>query len=143
MTEVRKELMDYEYLLERLYKKVPPKSSEATYEIPEPMVIRIGSQTVIRNFREIAEKLNREPQLLARFLQKELATGGSYDPGSGQLVLNIKVSRRVIKQFLNLFLNTYVRCPTCGSYHTRLERRGRTWVLVCLACGAEQPVPPI
>ncbi|MEB2836970.1 MAG: translation initiation factor IF-2 subunit beta [Desulfurococcales archaeon] len=142
MSGVREKLRDYEYLLQRLYEKVPPKSSEDVYEIPEPAVIRIGSQTVIRNFREIAEKLNRDPQLLARFLQKELATGGSYDPNSGQLVLNIKVSRKVIKQFLNVFLNTYVRCPTCGSYHTRLERRGRTWVLVCLACGAEQPVPP-
>ncbi len=140
---VRKYLQDYDYLLERLYKKVPPKSGEATYEIPEPQVIRIGNQTVIRNFREIAEKLNRDPMLVARFLQRELATGGSYDPGSGQLALNIKVSRRVIKQFLDVFVNTYVRCPTCGSYHTKLERRGRAWILVCLACGAEQPVPPL
>ncbi|MCE4620592.1 MAG: translation initiation factor IF-2 subunit beta [Desulfurococcales archaeon] len=135
-------LMDYEWMLERLYQKVPPKSGSAEYQLPQPQVLRIGSQTIIQNFREIAQKLKRDPQLVARFLQKELAAAGSYDPGSGQLVLNVKVSRKVIARFLDMFLRNYVRCPTCGSIDTRLERRGRTWVLVCEACGAEQPVKP-
>lgn len=139
---VRDLLKDYDYLLERLYQKVPPKSGTAEYQIPEPEILRVGSQTIIRNFRDIAMKLKRDPQLVARYLQKELAAAGKYDPGSGQLVLNVKVSRKVIKQFLDRFLKMYVRCPTCGSIDTRLERRGRVWVLVCEACGAEQPVKP-
>ena len=139
---VRDLLKDYDYLLERLYQKVPPKSGTAEYQIPEPEILRVGSQTIVRNFRDIAMKLKRDPQLVARYLQKELAAAGKYDPGSGQLVLNVKVSRKVIKQFLDRFLKMYVRCPTCGSIDTRLERRGRVWVLVCEACGAEQPVKP-
>ncbi len=135
-------LKDYEFLLQRLYSKVPPKSGSAEYQIPEPRILRIGNQTIIQNFREIAMRLKRDPQLVARYLQKELAAAGSYDPGSGQLVLNVKVSRKVINKFLQLFLKNYVRCPTCGSIDTRLEKRGRTWVLVCEACGAEQPVKP-
>lgn len=135
-------MKDYNYLLERLYKKVPPKSGSGEYEIPEPQVLRIGNQTIIRNFKEISMKLKRDPQLVARYLQKELAAAGKYDPDSGQLVLNVKVSRKVINQFLQMFLRTYVRCPTCGSVDTRLERRGRVWILVCEACGAEQPVKP-
>ncbi|GAB6148020.1 translation initiation factor IF-2 subunit beta [Stetteria hydrogenophila] len=139
---MRELLKDYNYLLERLYKKVPPKSGSGEYEIPEPQVLRIGNQTIIRNFKEISMKLKRDPQLVARYLQKELAAAGKYDPDSGQLVLNVKVSRKVINQFLQMFLRTYVRCPTCGSVDTRLERRGRVWILVCEACGAEQPVKP-
>ncbi len=135
-------LRNYEYLLNRLYEKVPPKSGTAEYELPEPQILRIGSQTVIRNFREIAMKLKRDPQLVARYLQKELAAAGKYDAGSGQLVLNVKVSRRVINQFMQLLLKMYVRCPTCNSIDTRLERKGRVWLLVCEACGAEQPVKP-
>lgn len=136
-------LKNYEYLLERLYEKVPPRSGSAEYELPEPQILRIGDQTVVRNFREISMKLKRDPQLVARYLQRELAAAGKYDPNSGQLVLNVKVSRRVIEQFLQMFMKTYVRCPTCGSIDTRLERRGRVWVLVCEACGAEQPVKPL
>ncbi len=142
MAGLREKLLDYEYLLNRLYEKVPPRSGSAEYEIPEPEVIRIGSQTIIRNFREISEKLKRDPSLVARYLQKELATAGSYDPGSGQLTLNVKVSRKVISQFLNIFLKTYVRCPTCNSVDTRLTKKGKAWILICEACGAEQPVKP-
>ncbi len=140
--EAEKVLKDYEFLLEKLYRKVPPKSGTAEYQIPEPEVIRIGSQTIIRNFREISQKLKRDPKIVARYLQKELATAAHYDEDSGQLVLNVKVSRRVINQFLQLFLKNYVRCPTCGSIDTRLERVGRTYVIKCEACGAEQPVKP-
>ncbi len=142
MTGGVEKLNDYEWLLNRLYQKVPPKSGSAEYTLPEPQVLRIGSQTIIQNFREISIKLKREPQLVARYLQRELAAAGSYDPGSGQLVLNVKVSRKVLAKFLDLFLKNYVRCPTCGSIDTRLERRGRAWILVCEACGAEQPVKP-
>jgi translation initiation factor 2 subunit 2 len=136
-------LYDYERLLERAYEKVPPKSGTADYQIPTPEIIRQGNQTIIRNFREIAQKLKRDPVLVARYLQKELATAGSYNPSSGQLVLNVKVSRKVIMKFLDLFMKQYVRCPTCGSIDTRLEKRGKTWILKCEACGAEQPVKPI
>ncbi|MCE4628523.1 MAG: translation initiation factor IF-2 subunit beta [Desulfurococcales archaeon] len=136
-------LYDYEALLERAYKKVPPKSGSADYTIPVPEIIKQGNQTIIRNFREISMRLKRDPQLVARFLQKELATAASYNPNSGQLVLNVRVSRKVIMKFLDLFMKNYVRCPTCGSIDTRLEKRGKAWVLVCEACGAEQPVKPI
>jgi translation initiation factor 2 subunit 2 len=135
-------LYDYEFLLEKLYRKVPPKSGVGEFQVPEPQVIRIGEQTVVRNFRDIALKLKRDPRLVARYLQKELATAAHYDDESGQLVLNVKVSRRVVKRFLEIFLRQYVKCPTCGSVDTRLERVGRAYVLKCEACGAEQPVKP-
>ncbi len=140
VSDEKKILYDYEALLERLYQKVPPKSGTADYTLPTPQIIRLGNQTVVRNFREISIKLKRDPTLVARYLQRELAAAGSYDPNSGQLVLNVKVSRKVIAKFLDLFLKNYVRCPTCGSIDTRLEKRGKAWILVCEACGAEQPV---
>ena len=135
-------LRNYELLLEKLYRKVPPRSGSAEYEIPEPEIIRIGNQTIIRNFREISSRLKREPRMIARYLQKELAAAASYDDGSGQLSLNVKVSRKVVNQFLQLFLKTYVRCPTCASIDTRLVKQGRAMILKCDACGAEQPVKP-
>ncbi len=135
-------LFDYEFLLEKLYKKVPPRSGVGELQLPEPQVIRIGEQTVIRNFREISQRLKRDPRLVTRYLQRELATAASYDDESGQLVLNVKVSRKVVSHFLNLFLRQYVKCPTCSSVDTRLERAGRTYILKCDACGAEQPVKP-
>ena len=135
-------LRDYEWLLGRVYQKIPPKSGPGSFEIPEPVLIRVGTQTIIKNFREISQKLKREPELVARYLAKELASAESYDEGSGQLTLSVKVSSKVVKQVLEMFVRNYVRCPTCGSIDTHIERRGKAWILVCDACGAEQPVKP-
>ncbi len=135
-------LKDYEWLLNRVYEKVPPRSGSGTLELPEPQVIRVGTQTIIKNFREISQKLKRDPDLVARYLMKELASAGSYEEGSGQLVLTVKVSSKVLKQMLDIFVKNYVRCPTCGSIDTHIEKRGKIWVLVCEACGAEQSLKP-
>ena len=142
MDEELKLLKDYERLLGRVYEKIPPKSGSGVLELPEPQIIRVGTQTIVKNFREIAQKLKREPDLVARYLMKELASAGSYEEGSGQLVLSVKVSSKVLKQVLDMFVKNYVRCPTCGSIDTHIERRGKVWVLVCEACGAEQPLKP-
>ncbi len=142
MDEELKLLKDYERLLGRVYEKIPPKSGSGVLELPEPQIIRVGTQTIVKNFREIAQKLKREPDLVARYLMKELASAGSYEEGSGQLVLSVKVSGKVLKQVLDIFVKNYVRCPTCGSIDTHIERRGKVWVLVCEACGAEQPLKP-
>ncbi|MDP8002932.1 MAG: translation initiation factor IF-2 subunit beta [Caldisphaera sp.] len=142
MSNNEKVLKDYEKLLSRVYEKIPPKSGSADLQIPEPQIIRVGTQTVIKNFREISQKLKREPDMVSRYLLKELASAGSYDNNSGQLLLNVKVSRKVIEQLLDIFVKSYLRCPTCGSIDTKIEHRGKVWVLVCEACGAEQPVKP-
>lgn len=136
-------LKDYEWLLQRLYQKIPPRSTTVEYVIPEPEMIRIGDKVIVMNFKEIAEKLKRDPHIVARYLLKEMGTGGRYDADTGQLTLDSKISRTTILEFLQRFEKTYVRCPTCMSVDTRLEKRDRTWILVCEACGAEQPVKPI
>ncbi|MEM0340663.1 MAG: translation initiation factor IF-2 subunit beta [Acidilobaceae archaeon] len=136
-------LRDYEWLLNRLYQKVPPKSGVAGVILPEPEVVVAGNQTILRNLREIASALKRDPELVARYLLRELATGGYYDTESVQLTLNTKVSGKVLKKVLENFEKLYVRCPTCNSVDTKIERRGKVWILICEACGAEQPVRPV
>ncbi|MGC9112241.1 translation initiation factor IF-2 subunit beta [Acidilobus sp.] len=142
MSEDLEKLKDYEWLLDRVYKKIPPKSGSGTFELPEPQVIRVGTQTIIKNFRDISQKLKREPDMVSRYLMKELASAGSYEEGSGQLVLSVKVSSKVLKQLLDMFVKSYVKCPTCGSIDTHIEKRGKVWILVCEACGAEQTLKP-
>jgi translation initiation factor 2 subunit 2 len=142
LSEEREKLKDYEWLLGRVYEKIPPKSGAGAFELPEPQIIRVGTQTIIKNFREISQKLKRDPDMVSRYLMRELASAGSYEKSSGQLMLSVKVSSKVIKQLLDIFVKSYVRCPTCGSIDTHIEKRGKVWVLVCEACGAEQTLKP-
>jgi len=134
-------LYDYESLLERLYRKVPaPASSGERFEMPRVQVVHVGSQTIIRNFREITNRINREPELVTRYLLKELATAGSYDPSSGTLKINIRVTASSLNTLLERFVKTYVICPTCGRPDTKLRKQGKVFILKCEACGAEQPI---
>ncbi len=135
--------LDYEYLLNRLYARIPRRTSSGErFEPPKAEVLHVGNQTIIRNFRQIANVLRREERILMRFFLKELAVSGIMDP-SGALILNTRVSSRVINDLLNLFIKNYVICPTCGRPDTRIVKRERVWILVCDACGAEQPLKPI
>ncbi|AFH42811.1 translation initiation factor IF-2 subunit beta [Fervidicoccus fontis] len=134
---------NYQNLLERLYKKVPaPASSGERFEPPKLIAHQMGNQTVIRNFREVADKLRREPELLARYFLKGLATSGNYDRESGTLLLNSKLNVETLNNILNKFIESYVICPTCGRPDTVIIKKGKIWILKCEACGAEGPVKP-
>ena len=136
-------LYDYDYLLRRLYEKLPARGAKASrFELPRLQVERVGTKTIIRNFRELTSVMRREPRLVMRYLLKELGASGNYDEDTGMLTINVRVSAATLTTLVQRFVKTYVICPTCGAPDTRLEKRGKSWVLVCEACGAEQPVPP-
>ncbi len=136
-------LHDYEFLLKRLYEKVPaPASSGERFVMPRADVIHIGSHTIIRNFREIADRVRRDPRLLQRYLLKELATAGTYDENTGALSINIRITASSVNLLLERFVKQYVLCPTCGRPDTRLIKKGKVFILKCEACGAEQPLKP-
>ncbi len=131
----------YEELLDRVYAKLPEKKVSAEpFEIPRAEVMVVGNKIVIRNFRQIADTLNRDPKLLMRYFVKELAVPGTIDE-SGALILQGRFSALIINRLIERFVKTYVLCPTCGSRFTVLEKVGKVFKLRCLACGAETTLP--
>jgi len=135
--------LDYELLLDRLYSKLPSKTpTQQTLDIPSLNIVHVGLQTHIKNFKDVCDVILREPRICARYLLKELGARGSIDE-SGVFIIYSRVSTQTINTLFKRFLDTYVRCSTCGSYQTELNRRGKVWIIRCLACGAETPVKPI
>ncbi len=134
--------LSYEKLLERAYAKLPSKRTAEPIEIPKLNVIHVALQTQIRNFGEVCDIIRREPRICMRYLLKALAARGSIDE-SGIFTIYSRVSSHTINELFKRFLNSYVRCATCGSYHTELKKHGKVWIIRCLACGAETPVKPI
>lgn len=127
----------YEELLERAIAKLAGRrGSEEVFEIPKANVLVIGGKTIIQNFRDIAQLLNRDEELLKRYFMKELNVPGSINE-AGQLELRGKFNTTAINQLLERFVIKYVKCATCGSFHTKLTKKGKVFVLKCEACGAE------
>ncbi len=138
------ETLDYNYLLERAYSMLPKRTSKAhRFVLPKVNAVTIGSYTTIRNFKDIYDTLRRNPKHLSRFLLRKIGVAGSIDESSGSLTLHGRVSAPTLNRLLEIYVKKYVVCPTCGSWDTMLERKGRVWLLRCEACGAETSVEPV
>ncbi|AWR96661.1 translation initiation factor IF-2 subunit beta [Acidianus sulfidivorans JP7] len=134
---------DYEYLLDRVYSKLPKKSqSEGIQNLPSLVIFNVGSTTIIRNFSEYCDRIRREDKLCMRYLLKELGAAGSINE-NGQLLIQGKFSSSIINTLMERFLKTYVQCTTCKSYDTILVKEGKIWYIQCLACGAKSSVKPL
>jgi translation initiation factor 2 subunit 2 len=136
---VARRVRDYSYeeLLERAYSKLPVKSSQArSFNIPRPETMFVGGKTIILNFKDIADTLNRDPAILQKYFSKELGAA-AYMNEKGQLVLQGRFNVHILSKLLDIFVQKYVICPTCGSKDTKLIKKGRVFILKCMACGAE------
>ena len=135
----------YKKLLDEAYKIIPETGYKQVSVRFNPPPVRIfyqgKSKTVIINFKEIADYLNRDPNLLRKFLSLELAAPSS--PSNGRLILHARVDDTTLQNTISYFIKRYVKCPVCGGYDTKLNKIGKTLLLKCEVCGAESPAPPI
>ncbi|MBU7043325.1 MAG: translation initiation factor IF-2 subunit beta [Theionarchaea archaeon] len=129
----------YENMLDRALSKLPEKVFEKSrFEIPKSDSFTMGNRTIIRNFQEIAQKMNRDPNHLMKFLSGELATSGNFE--SRGAVFQGRFSQYQINEKIEKFATTYVLCHECGKPDTRLVKEGRITFLQCEACGARHSV---
>ncbi len=72
--------MKYEALLEKAYKDLPDVLKEhSRFEKPTVNSIIQGKTTVMRNLGDVAKAINRDTDMVAKYLIKELGTSGTYD----------------------------------------------------------------
>lgn len=135
----------YNKMVEEAYKILPEtgyKQLSTRFNPPTVQIFYQGkNKTVIINFKEIAEYLDRDPNLMRKFLSLELAAPSS--PSNGRLILHTRVDETTLQNTINYFIKRYVRCPVCGGYDTKLKKIGKNFLMKCEICGAESPTPPI
>ncbi len=130
---------DYESLLDRARKNIPRDlSSSARWKLPEPKVMIEGSQTIIRNFSEIVDMMDRDGNHVYHFLQNELGTSGSRE--EHRVLLKGRIPPRRTKEKLGNYVRTYILCEQCNAPDTQFIKEDRTTLLKCQACGATRPV---
>ena len=119
----------YEDLLERAIDQLPPEVFEhKRFKIPK----------VIKNFKDVAEGLNRDPQHLLKFLMRELGTAGNIE--GQRAILQGKFTHYLINERIEDYVDKYVICHECNRPDTRIIREGRIFLLKCAACGATAPL---
>ncbi|MFA4934642.1 MAG: translation initiation factor IF-2 subunit beta [Candidatus Methanoperedens sp.] len=130
---------DYLANLDRALKQLPEiKGSGERFVVPEPKLLTEGRTTVLENFAGIADKLNREPGHIFKFLLRELGTAGKIDGSRG--IFQKRITSGVITELINAYVKEYVICSECGRPDTHLMKSERILTLRCDACGAHRPV---
>lgn len=126
-------------MLDKLYKEVKPLDvSSERFEIPKVKGHIEGTKTIIANFGQILSTLRRTGEHMTKFLFKELATPGTID--GDRLILNRKLSSKLIKDKIEEYANEFVICKECKKPDTELVKEDRVTSIHCLACGAKHPV---
>jgi len=139
VTEKKQMKYDYDALLKKARSQIPEITSKhERLELPRLNHSVIGMRTIIYNFKEIAEALNRDPQHLLKFLTRETATAATIQ--ESRAIFKGKFSHETIERLLQRYMETFVTCPVCKRPDTKIVKEKRLSFLVCEACGAKSAV---
>lgn len=132
-------MSDYDKLLDRAIDQLPQKVFETTrFTVPKAYSVIQGNRTIIQNFKEIAEALNRDPQHLLKFLLRELGTAGNLE--GGRAIMQGKFTHYLINDRVDDYVKRYIMCHECNRPDTKIVREDRIFLLKCEACGAKAPL---
>jgi|TARA_B110000967_G_scaffold184617_1_gene204211 translation initiation factor 2 subunit 2 len=132
-------MSDYESLLDRARDRIPKDISERSrWTMPEPDVLIEGSQTILRNFSDIVDSMDRDSNHVYQYLLNELGTSGTRE--KARVMFKGRVPPKRIKEKIVSYVKSYVICSQCRAPDTSFIKEARTTLLKCQACGATRPV---
>jgi len=131
--------LDYKNLLKKVMESSSKKQvSDDRFKLPKAEIFYEGNTTVIKNFDKISDIINREPDLILKFLLGGLGTAGELD--GTRVVFQGKIPAKNISDKLKEYIDTYVMCSECNRPDTHLLKQGRMMLIRCDACGAFRSV---
>jgi translation initiation factor 2 subunit 2 len=137
----REQKMKYKYdeLLKRAYSQMPEVSlKRERLELPRLLISTIGMRTIIFNFKEVADVLDRDPQHILKFLTREMATAATFH--ESRAIFQGKFKRDSFERLLQRYTESFVVCPVCKRPDTKIVKEKRLAFLVCNACGARSSI---
>jgi len=130
---------DYDMLLKKARAQIPEVASKrARLEFPKLNYARIGMRTVIFNFKEVAQALDRDPEHLLKYLSGEMATAATIQ--GSRVIFQGKFSEDTFLRLIQRYQETFVVCPVCKLPDTKVVKEKRLSFIVCQACGARSSI---
>ena len=132
-------MSDYEELLDRAIEQIPPQARETKrFSVPKAYSIIQGNRTIIQNFGEVTDAMNRDPQHVLKFLLRELGTAGILE--GNRALMKGKFTNYLINERLDDYVKRFIMCHECNRPDTKIIREDRIFILKCEACGAKAPL---
>jgi len=136
-------MQTYSELLKRAQSKIPrEEGSGERFETPRVRSTVVGRRrTLIINFKEIADALNRNPRHLMKFLTNEMATAGSLE--ESRAVFQGKFTHDTLTHLVDKYTENFIVCPVCKRPDTKIVKERRLFFLSCEACGAKSSIKAV
>ncbi|MEN2974104.1 MAG: translation initiation factor IF-2 subunit beta [Candidatus Caldarchaeales archaeon] len=133
----------YEKLLDNVMANLPQTLGKIGDRIlvVNPIIVHETKRTIITNFTQISDVLNREPSHLARFIFKESGKPGTLE--GERLLIQGKILNEELRRLLELYVKEFVKCPVCGGLDTKIIAEKRFRFILCEICGAKNSVRKI
>ena len=126
-------------MLKKGRKELPESvSSRERFEIPKVKGHYEGTKTVVNNFNQIADTLERPPEHVLKYILREIATPG--DLKNNILILKAKIPAVRINEKIEKYASEFVICKDCGKPDTEIIKEGQLSYLKCKACGSKKPI---
>lgn len=126
-------------MLKRVKEALPPTAAtKDRFQVPEADVLQEGNSTVLRNFADICDAINRDPQQVFAYLLRELGTAGTLE--DRRAIFKGRISADQVNDRIRSYVEEYVLCTECGRPDTRIIKEDRIAILECDACGARRPL---
>ena len=130
---------NYDDLLKKACAQMPEVSAKRErLELPRLIINTVGMRTIISNFKDVADALDRDPQHVLKFLTREMATAATFQ--DSRAIFQGKFRADSFERLLQRYLESYVICPVCKRPDTRIVKERRLSFLVCNACGAKSSI---
>jgi translation initiation factor 2 subunit 2 len=130
---------NYDELLKRACSQMPEVSfKRERLELPRLFIRIIGMRTIISNFKEVADVLNRDPHHILKFLTREMATAATFH--DSRAIFQGKFRRDSFERLLKRYMESFLICPVCKRPDTKIVKEKRLSFIVCNACGAKSSV---
>lgn len=135
-------MSSYEELLRRVKEGLPETTGgKERFQVPEPDVLLEGSTTVLRNFADICDVINRDPQQVFAFLLREFGTAGSLE--DRRALFKVRLSQEQVNGRIRSYVEEYVLCAECDRPDTHIVKEDRIAILQCDACGARRALKAV
>lgn len=132
-------IYNYDELLKRARSQMPSISTKRErLELPRLYINTVGMRTIISNFKEISDILDRDPQHVIKFLTREMATAATFH--DSRAIFQGRFKRDSFQRLLQRYLQSHVICPVCKRPDTKIVKDKRLNFLECNACGARSSV---
>ena len=134
--------MNYRELLERARLQLPSEVREhKRFEVPRPKSFITGMRTILANFSDICDALNRDPRHVLKFFSGEMATAATMQ--RNRAIFQGKFDNDTFNRLIKRYIKEFIVCPVCTRPDTKIIKEKRFLFLVCEACGAKSSLSSI